>query len=55
MSNNLKGFEDQASRVSYAYDETERQYHEHPPNDDMVPIAEAINAWTLHLRLLHGH
>ena len=47
MSNNLKGFEDQAHRVSYAYDNTQRQYDEHPPNDDVVPIAAAINAWTL--------
>ncbi len=48
MSNkNLTGFEDQARHVSYAYDNTQRQYDEHPPNDDMVPIAAAINAWTL--------
>ena len=48
MSNkNLKGFKDQAHRVSYAYKNTQRQYDEHPPNDDMVPIAAAINAWTL--------
>ena len=48
MSNkNLTGFEDQARRVSYAYDNTQRQYDEHPPNDDVVPIAAAINAWTL--------
>ena len=48
MSNkNLKGFEDQARCVSYAYDNTQHQYNEHPPNDDVVPIAAAINAWTL--------
>ena len=48
MSNkNLKGFEDQAQRVSYAYDNTQHQYDEHPPNDDVVPIAAAINVWTL--------
>ena len=46
-NNNLKGFEDEARRVSYAYDNTQRQYDEHPPNDDVVPIAAAINAWTL--------
>ena len=39
--------EDQAQRVRYAYDNTERQYDEYPPNDDVVPIAAAINAWTL--------
>ena len=47
MFNNLKGFEDQAQRVRYAYDDTQRQYDENPPNDDMVSIAAAINAWTL--------
>ena len=46
-NNNLKGFEDEADRVSYAYENTQHQYNEHPPNDDVVPIAEAINGWTL--------
>ena len=45
--NNFTGFEDQAQRVRYAYDNTQRQYDEHPPNDDLVPITAAINAWTL--------
>ena len=36
-----------AHRVSYAYRNTERQYEESPPNADLVPVAEAINAWTL--------
>ena len=48
MSNNdLMGFEEQAHRVRYAYDNTQRYYDEYPPNDDIVPIAAAINAWTL--------
>ena len=47
MSNNLQEFKDQAQRVRYAYENTQRQYDEYPPNDDIVPVAAAINAWTL--------
>ena len=52
MSNDLTGFktssdEDLAHRVSYAYNNTKRQYNEYPPKADLVPIAEAINIWTL--------
>ena len=50
MSNELTvftGFEDLASRVNYAYKVTQRQYDEHPPNGDLVPIADAINGLTL--------
>ena len=47
MSNNLKDFEDRAQRVSYAHKNTQRQYDEYPPKDDVVPIAAAINGWTL--------
>ena len=46
MSNDLTGFEDQATRVDYAYKTTQRQYGEYPPNNDLVPIADAINAWS---------
>ena len=47
MSNNLKTFEDETWRVTYAHKQTERHYDKYPPNSDLVPIAEAINAWTL--------
>ena len=40
-------FKDLAHRVNYAHKNTQRQYDKYPPNDDMVPIAAAINAWTL--------
>ena len=33
--------------MHYAYKVTQRQYDEHPPNGDLVPIADAINGWTL--------
>ncbi|MCY3790759.1 MAG: hypothetical protein OXH63_18430 [Gemmatimonadetes bacterium] len=46
-NNNLNGFEDQVRRVRYAYKNTQRQFDEHPPNDDLVAVAAAINAWTL--------
>ena len=46
-NNNLRSFEEQARNVGYAYENTQRQYDEHPPNDDVVPIAVAINVWTL--------
>ena len=46
-NNNLRSFEEQARNVGYAYDNTQRQYDEYPPKGDMVPIAAAINAWTL--------
>ena len=48
MSNkNLRSFEEQARNVGYAYDNTQRQYDKYPPNNDVVPIAAAINVWTL--------
>ena len=52
MSNNLTGFtmgsdRDLSHRVRYAYQSTQLQYEKYPPNADLVPIAEAINAWTL--------
>ena len=34
-------------QMTYAHRQTERHYDEYPPNDDLVPIAAAINAWTL--------
>ena len=34
-------------RVRYAYSITQREFDEHPPNDDVVPVAAAINAWPL--------
>ena len=46
-NNNLKSFEECALNVKYAYDNTQRQFDEHPPNDDIAPIATAINGWTL--------
>ena len=47
MSNkNLRSFRDQARNVKYAYENTRRQYNDHPPRPDLVPIAGAINAWT---------
>ena len=54
-NNNLRSFEEQARNVGYAYDNTQRQYDEYPPKGDMVPIAAAINAWTLVCGCLHGH
>lgn len=45
MSNHLAGTKDAAGRVNYAYTTTQRQYDKHPPNNDLVPIADAINAW----------
>ena len=47
MSNNLKAFEEETRHVTYAHKQAERHYDKHPPNSDAVPIAEAINAWTL--------
>ena len=51
MSNNLKASEDElwdeTWKVTYAHKQTERHYDKYPPNSDLVPIAEAINAWTL--------
>ena len=48
MSNkNLRSFKEQAGNVFYAYEDTQRQYDKSPPNSDVVPIAGAINAWTL--------
>ena len=47
FNKNLKEFEDRAQRVGYAYCNTQREYDERPPNDDNVPVAAAINAWTL--------
>ena len=46
-NNNLKGFKKRVHLVKYAYDNTQRQYDEYPPKGDTVPIAAAINAWTL--------
>ena len=40
-NNNLKSFEECALNVKYAYDNTQRQFDEHPPNDDIAPIAAA--------------
>ncbi len=34
-------------RVRYVYDNIQREYDERPPNDDVVPVAAAINAWPL--------
>ena len=48
MSNkHLRSFREQARNVGYAYEDTQRQYDKYPPNSDLVPIATAINAWTL--------
>ena len=46
-SKNLRSFEEQARNVGYAYEETQRQYDEHPPRRDRAPIAADINAWAL--------
>ena len=43
---NLRGFKEQARNVGYAYEQTQRQFDDHPPNNDVAPIATAINAWT---------
>ena len=45
---------DSAQRVRFAYYNTQREYDEHPPNDDMVPVAAAINAWPLICGLYMG-
>ena len=47
LSADPTSFKDLAHRVNYAHKNTQRQYDKYPPNDDMVPIAAAINAWTL--------
>ena len=47
MPSNPQAFRDRARHLTYAYEQTERHYGEYPPNDDIVPIAAAINAWTL--------
>ena len=47
MSNNLKAFEEETRHVTYAHKQAEQHYDKYPPNSDSVPIAEAINAWTL--------
>ena len=47
MSDSRNTFEDEARRVRYAYKSTQSHYDQHPPHDDVVPIAAAINAWTL--------
>lgn len=47
MCKDPEAFRDEATRLTYAYKQTERHYDEYPPNDDIVPIAAAINAWTL--------
>ncbi|MDD9995327.1 MAG: hypothetical protein OXS35_06220 [Dehalococcoidia bacterium] len=47
MSHNLAAFEEETRHVVYAHKQAERHYDKHPPNSDAVPIAEAINAWTL--------
>ena len=47
MSHNLAAFEAETRHVVYAHKQAERHYDKHPPNSDAVPIAEAINAWTL--------
>ena len=52
-NNNLKGFEDRAHRVSYAYDNTQRQYDEHPSNDDKVTHRRRHQRVDAYL-LLHG-
>ena len=46
---NLKhrSIEECARNVKYAYDNTQRQFDEHPPKNDNAPIAAAINGWTL--------
>ena len=40
----LRDFEEQAHNVGYAYENTQRQYDEYPPKDDVVPIAAAIGS-----------
>ena len=51
MQDNLKASQDELWdeiwRVTYAHQQTERHYDKYPPNSDKVPVAEAINAWTL--------
>ena len=55
MPDDLTSFKDLAHRVNYAHKNTQRQYDKYPPNDDMVPIAAAIIAWTLVCGWLYGH
>ena len=33
--------------MTYAHKQAESHYDKYPPRDDIVPIAAAINAWTL--------
>ena len=40
-------YEDQTRHVTYAHSQAERQFDQYPPEDDAVPLAAAINAWTL--------
>ena len=47
MTTNLKAYEAETWQVTYAYKQTERHYDEYPPDDDRLPLAAAINAWTL--------
>ena len=47
MSNKLKVYENETQHVTYAYKQAESHYDKYPPRDDIVPIAAAINAWTL--------
>ena len=47
MLNDLKEFEEATRHVTYAHKQAEQHYYRYPPDSDSVPIAEAINAWTL--------
>ena len=47
MSNNLKVYENETQHVTYAHEQAEGHYDKYPPRDDSVPVAAAINAWTL--------
>ena len=47
MSKDPEAFRDEMRKVTFAYEQTELHYDKNPPNGDIVPVAAAINAWTL--------
>ena len=52
---NLRSFTEQARNVRYAYEQTQRQFDDHPPNNDLVPYRRRHQRLDAYLRLLHGH
>ena len=43
----MRGFQEHATNVTIAYQETQRQYDDTPPRIDLIPIVNAINLWAL--------